>query len=380
MREDVSTMAVTRHNFDSHTFGAQTFALDPAMDGTGDAEPPLGVTIQPLAQALDRWEQLGEASGNATLFHTPAWAQVLRRAYGFQVFAATIERRGKVLAGCLLSRTRNPFNRRVVGLPFSDSCAPLGIDENATAALMRALTAESRIGGSLEIRGIKAAAPWQTVDSFEQWSIDLGRPFAEIQRAADRNFRRQVKRAASESLTVETGDSAAMLGRFYTIQLETRRRLGVPPQPLRFFSLVREVFAQTHGLEVWLASCAGRDQAAVVLLRDGPKLYAKWSARAAESTAGASHLLFFSILEHHAGKAAVLDLGRTDSSNTGLARFKAEMGAVPSPLPYSYFPRPPRHTSAETADHSTSALARIWRRLPLSVTRAIGAVAYRYLA
>jgi hypothetical protein len=267
-----------------------------------------------------------------------------------------------------------------VGLPFSDSCPPLGIDEDATAALMRGLAAEPRLGGKLEIRGIKAPAPWQTVDSFEKWSLDLTPPFAEVQRAADRNFRRQVKRAASEAFRIDNGDSAAMLRRFYAIQLETRRRLGVPPQPLRFFSLVREVFAQTHGLEIWLASSAGRDQAAVVVLRDGPTLYAKWSARAVESAAGASHLLFFSILEHHAGKAASLDLGRTDVRNTGLARFKAEMGAVAMPLPYSYFPRTPRHTSAEDPDRATSALTRIWRRLPLPVTRAVGAIGYRYLA
>jgi hypothetical protein len=56
------------------------------------------------------------------------------------------------------------------------------------------------------------------------------------------------------------------------------------------------------------------------------------------------------------------------------------MGGVPTPLPYSYFPRSPRHTSAEDPNHSTSALARTWRRLPLPVTRAVGAVVYRYLA
>lgn len=223
-------MAVENHSLDS-----QGLDLNALMDGIGDTEPPLGVTIRPLADALDQWKQLSEATGNATLFHRPGWAEVLRRAYGFRVFVATLERHGKVLAGCLLSRTKNPFAHHVVGLPFSDSCSPLGVDDDATAALMRGLAAEPRLGGNLEIRGIKAPAPWQTVDNFEQWSLDLARPFAVVQREADRNFRRQVKRAASEAFRIDTGDSAAMLRRFYAIQLETRRRLGVPPQPLRFF-------------------------------------------------------------------------------------------------------------------------------------------------
>src|SRR6267378_7341959 len=122
--ENDSTGAV-----EDHSFGSRAFDLDALMHGASDAEPPpMGVTIRPLADALEQWKQLGEASGNATLFHTPAWAQVLRRAYGFRVFAATLERDGKVLAGCLLSRTKNPFAHHVVGLPFSDSCAPLGVD------------------------------------------------------------------------------------------------------------------------------------------------------------------------------------------------------------------------------------------------------------
>jgi hypothetical protein len=56
------------------------------------------------------------------------------------------------------------------------------------------------------------------------------------------------------------------------------------------------------------------------------------------------------------------------------------MGATSEPLPYSYLPRAPRHASAEDPDRSTGALARIWRRLPLPVTRAVGALAYGYLA
>jgi Acetyltransferase (GNAT) domain len=365
---------------DLHTMESSAFDLNPTNSACAGKSPP-ALTVRPLEQVLDQWKELIGASGKATLFHTPAWAHVLRRTYGFRPFTITLESGGKFLSGCLLSRTRNPFERRVVGLPFSDSCAPLGIGEDAIAALMRDVMAEPSVCGNLEIRGIKAPAPWQTTDWFQQWSVDLGRPFAQIQRAADRNFRRQVKHAAAASFKIETGDSADLLSRFYAIQLETRRRLGVPPQPMRFFSRVRETFTQdTCGLEVWLASSAGRDQAVVVLLRDGPKLYAKWSARTAESAPGASHLLFFAILEHHAGKAASLDLGRTDSRNAGLRRFKAEMGATSEPLPYSYLPRAPRHASAEDPDRSTGALARIWRRLPLPVTRAVGALAYGYLA
>ena len=71
--ENDSTVAVENHSFDS-----QAFDLNPLTDGASDAEPPpMDVTIRPLADALDQWKQLGEASGNATLWgcHFPIHAR-----------------------------------------------------------------------------------------------------------------------------------------------------------------------------------------------------------------------------------------------------------------------------------------------------------------
>jgi hypothetical protein len=367
-------MGVVRHAIDLEAFD-HAYARNAGIE----SDPPL-VRIRPLREVSSAWNSLREIAPESTLFHSPAWCDALNGAYGFQISAVTLERGGRTVAGCLLCRTRNPFARRVVGLPFSDSCPPLAIDEAARTELIRRLAEDRQIGSNLELRGVRAPAPWTTIDCFEQWSLDLARPFSEIQRRADRNFRRQAKHAAAAALRIESGDSPAMLDRFYMIQLQTRRRLGVPPQPMRFFTAVHEVFAKSQGIQVWLATGNGRDHAGVVLLRDRDRLYAKWSARVTDGVPGASHLLFLNILEHHAEKASMLDLGRTDARNTGLSRFKAEMGACATPLPYTYLPKVPHNVSAEAPGQSDRAVARIWRRLPLPITRAVGAIAYRYLA
>jgi hypothetical protein len=189
-----------------------------------------------------------------------------------------------------------------------------------------------------------------------------------------------VTRAAAEGFRVEAGNSEEFLSRFYRLNLQTRRRLGVPPQPKRFFIAVQKSFARSGDLEVWLVSRDSQDLAGVVLLRDGPCLYAKWSARAPSGSSGASHLVFFSLLEEHAGRAHTLDLGRTDVRNVGLKRFKSEMGATAAPLTYSYFPRAPRQPSAEAPEGAAGALSQVWRRLPLPITRFIGATIYPFLA
>lgn len=96
--------------------------------------------------------------------------------------------------------------------------------------------------------------------------------------------------------------------------------------------------------------------------------------------AGINHLLFWSLIEEFAGKAASLDLGRADIRNEGLSRFKRELGATSEPLPYAFFPKGPHHASAEVLNGPRKILSRIWRRLPLPATRALGAAFYGYLA
>jgi Acetyltransferase (GNAT) domain len=356
------------------TMNASTLSCEAANVARG-AE----IRITPLAHMQERWNEFTRSSSAATLYHRAQWTEALRRAYGFRILVVTIEDAREIVAGCLFAPSKIPFVGRVVGLPFSDSCAPLGTGDDSVRELLEGLAREPRVRGGIELRGVEAPPPWRTVDCFHEWSLDLARPLSDIKRTVDRNFRRQVRHAVDDAFRIDSGDSADLLGRFYRLQLQTRRRLGLPPQPLRFFTLVREEFARTSSFEVWVASRSGIDHAAVVLLRDGARLYAKWSARAEQAANGASHLVFSSIIEHYAGKVAALDLGRTDIRNTGLVRFKREMGAVPSLLPYSFFPNLRQALNAESPDRSAGLMARVWRRLPLAVTRAIGAAAYGFL-
>lgn len=344
--------------------------------GLPAATEPLAIV--PFEQARASWDELAASHPAATLYHSASWAELLSRAYGFRILVAMVRQGGTIAAGCLLSPNKLPFTRRLIGLPFSDSAVPLGVGPEAIRTLLEGLADSNN--GSLEIRGVAAPASWKVNDCFRQWSIDVTRPFPAIERDADRNFRRQARRAITQAVRVDVGDDEARLRRFYRMELETRRRLGVPPQPWRFFSLLHELFAKRHALELWIATRDGRDLAGVVVLRERGKLYAKWSARTSGDIGGASHLVFLSILEHYAGKADLLDLGRTDARNAGLIRFKREMGASASPLPYSYFPRIRRWASAEVPSPVASTLAKAWRLLPLPFTRAIGKTTYGYFA
>jgi hypothetical protein len=335
--------------------------------------------FRPFSGAEAIWRQLLEAAPVSTLYHRPAWIELLGRAYGLSFWLATIHQKGTVRAGCLFARSRNPFSRRFVSLPFSDICPPLATDVNGANELFKALIAEDVPGAAYEIRGIEGAAPWRTAECFANWRLDLDRPIASIAGALASNFRRNLQRSLQQGIKVEQGSGIAYIERFYALQLESRRRFGLPPQPSQFFKLTQQIFGRD--VTVWIASQNGKDVSSAVFLRDRDVAHYKWGARRPGNQSSANHLLFWNAIEELVSQSAhAIDLGRADIRNQGLTRFKKEVGAIAEPLPYSFYPRVPARVSPEVLTGTGRFVAKVWTRMPIVATRVLGGAIYRFLA
>ncbi len=334
--------------------------------------------LRPLSENRALWQSLLTTFPGATLYHRDAWLDLLERAYGLSMWLAALEREGRVVAASVFARSHNPFVRRFVSLPFSDSCAPLAQDGEAARGLLDALVSQARPAAAYEIRGVEGGAPWKQVNCFVNWRLELQRPLASIERGLSLNFRRNLRRV-QPAIMIERGTEIAHLKRFYAVQLECRRRFGLPPQPWRFFELARELFGPEN-FNVWLASEGGQDVAGAIFVRDGEVIHFKWSARRPACRSSANHSLLWNAIEEFASHARVLDLGRADVRNQGLMRFKRGLGAAAAALPYSFFPMAPHQVSPEVLTGPYRVFAMLWRRLPIFATRALGRVLYPFLA
>lgn len=332
-----------------------------------------------FAEGMRAWNELVADSSEASLYHRDQWIEVLTKTYNLRASVAfAVDGGGRVGAGCLFATVGLPFRRRMVSLPFSDTCPPLAIDNSARLCLVAALSASRPELGSLEIRGFAAPEPWQVMDSFCDWQLQLDRPLSVLKSGASKDFLWQVRRGEKEGIQIDSGSGALRLRRFYRLMLVTRRRQGIPPPPFRLFESLNAVFGE-H-CKVWLASKGGRDLAGMVILHDGNRLYNRWAARVHPTPPGANHLLVWRLVEESVGRFSSLELGRADRSNYGLCHFKRELGGSSSPLPYSYFPRAVGQVSAEALTGGMQLASQLWRYLPLPVSRVVGAAIYRYCA
>jgi len=337
------------------------------------------LAVQPFQLVQPLWENLVRQDRSSCLYHSGRWISLLERAYRFQMLLATLTLGGEVMAGCVFARVGNFLRHRFVALPFSDYCPPLAKSSRASAALLRMLPQQSN--RSYEVRGAYPSdAAWQSVRCFNRWSIDCSLNKSQLYRNLASNFRRNIIRAQRSGVDVESGCCKANLQRFRSLHEATRRRLGLPVQPFRFFRLLRDLYEQSGDMQIWTASLHGRDLASILTLREGDTMYYKWSARADSDINGAGHLLLWALIEHCSDRFASLDMGRTDERNLGLNRYKHEAGALPDPLPYSFIPKAPREISAETPSPLHTLAARIWRHMPDRLYRFISDFAYSYLA
>ena len=322
----------------------------------------------------------------ATPFHHPDWARLVARCYGFRAFAlATRDATGEIRAGLPVVEVRHlGAAPKWVSLPYTDCCPPLALapeeQEELAAALRRASSAagvrQVEVRGPLPGGSVTGAGALRHVLAL---CDDPAKVHAGFHRS---QVQRNIRRAEREGLTVrEATRPEDLTGTFYRLHLRTRRRLGVPVQPRRFFRLLWENAISTGLGSVLIVETQDRPIAAAVFLAwNGTVIYKFGASDASAWSLRPNHLLFW-----HAIRGACehgdqwFDFGRTDAGQAGLRDFKLSWGAVEEPLVYRTLGgKPEPATTGEGL--ATRVLGPVIRHGPLLLCRAVGETLYRYVA
>jgi CelD/BcsL family acetyltransferase involved in cellulose biosynthesis len=324
---------------------------------------------------------LGDHSG-ATPLHHPAWGSVVTGTYGFRAFVAvTRDERGSILAGLPLAEVGGGRRRRWVALPFTDRCPPLlapsAQSEDFTSALEQARADEGI--RQVEVRGELEGALRPAADAVMHTLVLDPDPDVLMRRFHPSQVRRNLRRAERGPVRVRRStDARDLLEGFYGLHLRTRRRLGVPTQPQRFFRLIAERILEPELGHLLIAELEGRPIAAALFLAWNQTVVYKFGASDAEHWEHRpNHLIFWEAIRTAAETGhRVFDFGRTDLDATGLRAFKGWWGAEERPLFHSYLGESPRGGRRRAA----RLLRPVIRHAPLWVCRRIGERLYRFAA
>jgi CelD/BcsL family acetyltransferase involved in cellulose biosynthesis len=330
----------------------------------------------------ERWASFVERVPGALPFHHPSWARMIADCYGYQPFALVLGDGDGVAAGMPVLEIRSLLGRRRwISLPFTDYSPPLARDARLLPSLFAALDAARKAEriSRVEIRAPMEGLPVRREPAGFWHVLRLASDATSVFRTFQRSqVQQRIAKAEREGVTVRRGSSRDDLTQtFYELHLETRRRLGVPIQPRRYFELLWErILAPGRGF-VLLAYWNSIPVAGAVFLAWNGAITYKYSASRQEFwKLRPNNLVIWNAIRWGCENGFhTFDFGRTEPWNDGLRCFKRGWGTAEVTLSYSTLSgRPP----AQARSHAADMLRWPIQKMPAWFCRWIGELAYRH--
>jgi len=330
------------------------------------------------------WDGLPSSHTDASIFHAPEWAEALRESYGYSQRNVEITDGGGPKVFLPLMEVRSALTgRRAVSLPFSDYCDPLIREGVSLREVMDRLVAEGRRAGwkSIELR-ISKPLPGDVPPSSAYFRHVLS--LTDDEKALFSGFRsstqRNIRKAEKEGVRTAMSGSLEAVREFYRLNCLTRRDHGLPPQPFLFFRNLHRHLLEKHLGFVVLASYGGTNIAGGLFLHFRDKGFYKYGAsdRKYQSLRANNLVMWEAIRWFSRNGFRSFCFGRTERGNEGLTQFKSGWGAQESVL--YYYKRDVRNDKY-LVDRSlvTGLHNRVFRTLPIALSKVIGSALYRHM-
>jgi CelD/BcsL family acetyltransferase involved in cellulose biosynthesis len=341
------------------------------------------VTLRSLELGDARWDRFVGMRDEGLPFHRWAWLEVLAESYGFRPIAAVLASpSGALCAGLPLMEVRDRIRgRRWIALPFTDRCPVLAESATAAKALVGALAAAARKEGvRLEVRSQVEGEGLAAGVVAVRHELDLTSGYEAVERGFSAMTYRNIAKALRAGLEVRVAEHEDDLVRlFYGLQLRTRRRLGIPVQPRRFFRLLWRLGLERGLGHALLVLDRGRPIAgAVFLVERGTVVYKYGASDERAWSLRPNNLLFAEAIRRACDEGRTsFDFGRANVGGAGLRAFKASWGASEEPLVYTRLGSAP---GIEPPSGPMRLAGTLIRRAPTWLGRAVGEGLYRYAA
>ena len=334
-----------------------------------------GIETRALEQPdVQAWDSFVLQHPAATTFHRLAWSWAVQAAYDHQPMHLTAWASGQLVGVLPLFLVRSVFVGRVlVSVPYGTYGGILAENDQAAAALLEAAQATARDCGVayLELRHREPNAfDLQEIDRYDTFRKALPSRVEDVLPSLPKKAR-AAARAGLETLTTETGPH--LLGVVYDLYARTMRRLGSPNYRRRLLDQLHQRFA---GDAVCLVVRSDSQPVAGVMsfvFRDEIMPYFSGSTPAGRA-ADAGNVMYLKLMAYAVQRGLRwFDFNRTRRDNPGPHAFKRHLGFEPTRLHYQISLNRARHLPNLTPSRRPFALAsKVWRRLPLCLTRPIG--------
>jgi len=337
--------------------------------------------VNPLE--IGNWDDLALATGEASFFHSSAWARVLHESYGYKPVYFVLKKNNEIT--CLM-----PFmevdswltGKRGVSLPFSDYCRPLCTSNQNFEEMVEEVRKYAREAGWKYIE-------WRDAGSFFQketdWSsyyvhtLSLEREPEKILSAFRDSTRRNIKKAGMNGVSVEILNSYDSVRHYYRMHRITRKQHGFPPQPFKFFE---KIFQHVIAAKKWIVAIASHQSkpiAGAIFFHFGDRAVFKYGASDRKKHClRPNNLVMWEAIKWCKGNSfRELNFGRTRFEDRGLVQFKDGWGTEREVIKYHKY-KPGKKAFVKDPVRLEMS-SRFLGKLPSPIFNLVGSVLYRHV-
>lgn len=320
--------------------------------------------------------QVIDRAGPSAFHGDPRWLSALcsgLRHEPYLLVAKTEDRPAGVLPLALVKSWL--FGRFLVSLPYVNSAGVVARDEQAAGALIdRAVALADQLDVRyLELRHehpIEHPALGARVATKVHMRLRLPGSTEDLWKSFKPKVRNQIRKGENSRLSVHWGGHE-ILGDFYSVFARNMRDLGTPVFSRAVFRNILSEFPREA--ELCLLKADRRPVAAALLVHgDGCTQVPSASSLRRYNPTNANMLMYWHLLCRAIERGQdVFDFGRS-SRDSGTFRFKKQWGASPEPAVWQYYVRKGHVADMRPEGGKYDRMIRLWRRLPVWLTRFLG--------
>jgi FemAB-related protein (PEP-CTERM system-associated) len=336
------------------------------------------VTISEVSQYPERiaWDQYVQNHPTASGYQLTGWRWIVEKSFGHRTVYLMARDQQDHVRGVLplVFLSSRLFGRCLVSMPFVNYGGVLTDSFEAQGALLNAAVdrAKAYRAGHIELRHERLLSlDWTSKQHKVSMRLDLPREPEVLWKRFPSKLRSQIRRAEKESLTVRiAGDE--ILDNFYSVFTRNMRDLGTPVYGQQFFRAILEAFPKEARI---CAVYVGRQPVAAGFLYGFRNtLEIPWASSDRRYNRLSANMLLYSTALEYACRQGyqVFDFGRS-TPGSGTYRFKEQWGAHPLPLYWYHWSADGCAVPNVSPENSRYGFAiKIWKRLPIALTRIIG--------
>jgi len=362
---------------DNQGMGLLTLEPHADMGALRRARPPT-VQISLLSDSeFADWDRFIATARGGTFFHTTAWMQSVRHAFGHRPVYLFARQDRKIVSVLPLFEIRSLLGgTMLVSVPYAIYGGVLGLDDKINRKLLdEAAGIANRVGANcLELRCEHAAwSDLPTINRYATFRKSLPTEREGCLAALPRKARAAARAARDKHGLLVSADDRH-LPTVWRLYCGTMRRLGSLNYPYAFFD---ELVSRTPGQHVVSMVTRGGEPVAglVTFVFQGVAMPYFVGATPAARSLNAYNLIYLTAMQNAVDQCChTFDFGRSRLENVGACAFKKNQGFTATPLRYQTMTTPGRHAPNLTPSNPKFSLARrVWPAIPMWVTRPLGA-------